>query len=215
MACVSAHVLDRPFAAAASPDEAGRSKAERRREDAILVERSLRGDDDAFRLLVERYQKQVYWIAYDVLLDAEEARDVAQETFLRVHGALGSFDVRRDFLNWLYRIARNLSIDVHRRRRRRATPIEDLTEVPAPPSDAAQAGADLRQRVAAVLGDLPVDYRLTLTLREFHGLTPREIAQVTDCSYPTARWRLHRARGLFRKGWEERYGAPPAGEIPQ
>ena len=64
-----------------------------------------------------------------------------------------------------------------------------------------------------MLSELPTEYRLALTLREFHGLTPREISKVTDCSYPTARWRLHRARALFRKAWEDRYGErPPHGD---
>ena len=77
----------------------------------------------------------------------------------------------------------------------------------------ADVGAqDLRERVALVLGELPVEYRLALTLREFHGLSPREIAALTDCTYPTARWRLHRARALFRKQWEKRYGVVPPAE---
>jgi RNA polymerase sigma-70 factor (ECF subfamily) len=88
-------------------------------------------------------------------------------------------------------------------------PVEDLSELgdeeAAPPS--AIADGDLRERVARVLADLPVEYRLALTLREYHGLSPRDIAAMTDCTYPTARWRLHRARALFRKAWEERYGA--------
>jgi RNA polymerase sigma-70 factor (ECF subfamily) len=143
-----------------------------------------------------------------VLLDAEEARDVAQETFLRVHGALAGFDPQRDFLNWLYRIARNLAIDAHRRRRRRAVPMEDLTAVPERPHATGVAPEGVREKVHAVLADLPLEYRLALSLRELHGLTPLEIAQVTDCTYPTARWRLHRARLLFRRRWEERFGGP-------
>jgi RNA polymerase sigma-70 factor (ECF subfamily) len=189
----------------------------RRTFDAALVARALKGDDQAFGALVERYQRQVYWVAHDVLLDAEEARDVAQETFLRVHGALERFDVSRDFVNWLYRIARNLAIDAHRRRKRRPTPVEDLGEVEQPTRAGALGGAEaaseaheLRLRVNQVLADLPLEYRLALTLRELHGLTPLEIARVTDCTYPTSRWRLHRARGLFKKRWQERYGAAPA-----
>lgn len=193
------------------------AKALRREEDAVLVARALKGDGDAFGRIVDRYQRQVTWIAYDVLLDAEEARDVAQETFLRAHGALASFDPSRDLLNWLYRIARNLAIDAHRRRKRRASPVEDLGDLAAPAAsapgaraEAASDGAHLRAQVDAVLTDLPTEYRLALTLREMHGLTPLEIARVTDCSYPTARWRLHRARALFRKAWASRFGAPPA-----
>ncbi len=191
-----------------------RERSRRRSEDARLAVRARGGDEDAFCELVEKYQKKVYWIAYDVLLDAEEARDVAQETFIRVHGALGKFDPTRDFLNWLYRIARNLAIDAFRRRRRRALPVEDLTAIPETPDEAPTDTADMRERVAVVLAELPVDYRLSLTLREFHGLSPREIASLTDCTYPTARWRLHRARALFRKHWERRFGTQTTEETP-
>lgn len=209
MAQAAPLTLARPLSAAAESAGASHDRVERRRQDATLVARSLRGDDEAFRTLVERYQQQVYWIAHDVLLDADEARDVAQETFLRVHGALATFDASRDFVNWVYRIARNLAIDAHRRRRRRATSVEDLTAVPQP--EAAEPASDeLRTRVNAVLSDLPVEYRLALSLRELHGLTPLEIARVTDCSYPTARWRLHRARALFKKAWTARYGGSEA-----
>lgn len=192
------------------------ARARRRAEDLLLVDGILRGEEDAFRRLVERYQQPLYWVAYDVLHDTEEARDAVQEAFIRVHGAIGRFDRRRDLMNWLYRIARNLAIDAYRRRRRRALNVEDVeraasraeaSEAAAQPgADAGIACADLSSQVSLVLQDLPVDYRMALTLREFHGLTPREIAKVTDCSYPTARWRLHRARSLFKKAWEERFG---------
>ena len=194
-------------AAADRDRDRDRERSRRRAEDSRLAVRARGGDEDAFRTLVEKYQKKVYWIAYDVLLDAEEARDVAQETFIRVHGALGNFDPTRDFLNWIYRIARNLAIDAFRRRRRRALPVEDLTGIPEGNDGELTPQGDQRERVALVLADLPVEYRLALTLREFHGLAPREIAALTDCTYPTARWRLHRARALFRKQWERRYGS--------
>lgn len=196
----------------------GAARRRRRAEDLLLVDGVLRGDDDAFRHLVEKYQRPLYWVAYDVLLDGEEARDVVQEAFIRVHGAIDRFDRGRDFMNWAFRIARNLAIDAYRRRRRRAVPVEDLGHAPEDDDRAAEhtphqgKDVELPAQVALVLADLPVDYRLALTLREFHGLAPREIAAVTDCSYPTARWRLHRARALFKKAWEDRYGAAPAME---
>lgn len=213
----AANGLTRPWQAAASlQGAAGGERARRRAEDAGLALRACDGDEDAFRQLVEKYQRKVYWIAYDILLDAEEARDVAQETFIRVHGALDHFDPARDFLNWIYRIARNLAIDTFRRRRRRAVPVEDLTAVPDTPQThtSGRASEELRERVALVLAGLPLEYRLALTLREFHGLSPREIASLTDCTYPTARWRLHRARTLFRNLWEKRFGTPVLEETP-
>ena len=202
-----------PGAADRADDREG-ERSRRRAADARLALRARGGDDEAFRELVEKYQKKVYWIAYDVLLDGEEARDVAQETFVRVHGALASFDPERDFLNWLYRIARNLAIDAFRRRRRRALPVEDLTALPEEFEANSAGPGEMRERVAGVLAELPVEYRLALTLREFHGLSPREIASLTDCTYPTARWRLHRARALFRKEWERRYGTHGNEETP-
>jgi RNA polymerase sigma-70 factor (ECF subfamily) len=177
-----------------------------RAEDMALVAAALGGGEDAFRRLVEKHQKAVYWVAYDVLLDADEAKDVAQETFLRVHGALASFDPGRSFVNWLYRIAKNIAIDALRRRRRRGPPVDDLTALPARERPDPGQQAEVRERVAAVLAELPLEYRLALTLKEFHGLTPRQIAEVTDCGYATARWRLHRARSLFRKAWLARFG---------
>ncbi|MDA1195925.1 MAG: sigma-70 family RNA polymerase sigma factor [Planctomycetota bacterium] len=211
-----------PVAWSRRPDRAAVRR--RRAEDVDLVEAILGGDDEAFRTLVERYQRPLFWLARDILLDDHEARDVVQETFLRVHGALDRFDRTRDLMNWMFRIARNLAIDHYRRRRRRAIPVETiggsadterrpdggpLTAEPTVPGE-----DDLAARVAATLAVLPIEYRLCLTLREYHGLTPREIARVTDCSYPTARWRLHRARALFRAAWEARFGAEtsPQGE---
>ncbi len=208
-----------PAASKAATDARARGRAARKArrakrqvEDVRLVRAILAGDQEAFRSLVERYQKPIYWIAHDILLDRDEARDVAQEAFIRVHTALERYDQKRDFVNWFYRIARNLAIDALRRRRRRANPTEDLTRIPLDAPQETRPDVDLPDRVAEVLEELPVEYRLALTLREFHGMTPREIARVTDCSYPTARWRLHRARNLFRNAWEKRYGTAAAGE---
>lgn len=179
-------------------------RAQRHAEDVALVRRIMGGDEDAFRALVERYQKRLYWLAYDILLDGEEARDAVQEAFIRVHAALDRYDPQRDFQNWIYRIARNLAIDALRRRRRRATLVGEIEPLLAP-QEGQEPGASVnetRERVDRALAQLPMEYRLALTLREFHGLSPREVARVTDCTYPTARWRLHRARLLFKAAWE-------------
>ena len=71
-------------------------RARRRAEDLLLVDGILRGEEDAFRRLVDKYQRPLYWVAYDVLHDADEARDAVQEAFIRVHGAIGRFDRRRE-----------------------------------------------------------------------------------------------------------------------
>ena len=209
-----------PHAAAATGKRAARLARRRKEqaEDLVSVRRILGGDPEAFRHLVERYQKPLFWIARDILLDRDEALDVVQECFVRVHAALHRFDQSRSFKNWIFRIARNLAIDMYRRRRRRPGSVEDPAYYHDASPDRDRTGAqgsaasaatldELKARVNTVMESLPVEYRLALTLRDFHGLTPREIARVADCSYATARWRLHRARGLFRAAWQERFGS--------
>ncbi len=204
--------------------------AKRREEqarDVVIVRAILGGDPEAFRQLVDRYQQPLFWIARDILLDRDEALDVVQECFVRVHAALTRFDQSRSFKNWIFRIARNLAIDMYRRRRRRPGSVEDpaVYQDVAPEAERSQLGGpsdgrasltEIKQRVRDVMNALPLEYRLALTLRDFHGLTPREVARVTDCSYATARWRLHRARALFRASWQDRFGhaiPAPAGGV--
>ena len=99
-------------ASAATSASRKAARAARQAEDLLLVQAIKRGDDDAFRRLVERYQTRLFWLAHDILMDRDEALDVTQEAFLRVYRALDRYDTDRDFVNWIYRIARNLAIDL-------------------------------------------------------------------------------------------------------
>ena len=85
-------------------------------DDHSLVQRARSGDERAFRLLVERYQKKVYAVALGMVKDREEAMDVVQEAFVKVHRSLDSFKADATFYTWLYRITVNVCIDVIRRR---------------------------------------------------------------------------------------------------
>src|SRR5215468_7878588 len=87
--------------------------------DADLVRRTLAGKTEAYNGLVQRYQRQVYNLAYRMLGNAEDAGDLVQETFLRAYGALSSFRQDAVFLTWLYKIASNLCIDHMRSRKSR------------------------------------------------------------------------------------------------
>src|SRR5688572_12985118 len=80
-------------------------------DDKELVRAAQTGDMRAFETLVTRYQKKVYWIAYNFVGDAEDATDLAQEAFIRVYRSLNRFDQKYNFYTWLYRIVVNLAID--------------------------------------------------------------------------------------------------------
>ena len=95
-------------------------------DDAGLVRRSMAGDQDAFAALVARYQKRAFWIAFHVLGRVEDARDVAQEAFVRLFRSLDRFDFARSFYTWFYRIVMNLAID--HLRKHKSSPATSLEE---------------------------------------------------------------------------------------
>jgi len=173
--------------------------------DRELVERVLSGEADAYGGLVARYQQRLFWVAFKLLGNREDARDVTQETLLRAYHRLARFDRSRRFYTWVYRILVNLSIDVLRKRGRTRT-VSLLSDVVSS-SDAPDArllSDELRGRVWDALDGLPPHYRSLLLLRDVEGLSGKDIADRTGVGHATVRWRIHRARKLFRTEWESR-----------
>jgi RNA polymerase sigma-70 factor (ECF subfamily) len=176
--------------------------------DSDLVQRTLAGDQGAFESLVRRYEERAWWAAYHLLGDAEEARDVAQEAFLRAYKALARFDFGMSFYTWLYRIVVNLSIDTMRKRSRlRPVSLEDIPGGLATPSASDPPGQRIENeetaaRVREVLAKLPEKYRTVMTLRELDGLSCKEIASIVRSTHATVRWRLHIARRMFKEHWD-------------
>lgn len=175
--------------------------------DAELVRRTLAGQQDPFAALVARYQKRAFWIAWHVVGRVEDARDVAQEAFVRLYRSLGKYDFARSFYTWFYRIVMNLAIDSLRKlKSARTDSLEDL--LPALPDGREVAGDVPLQRgeenglVWAVLDKLDAKFRAVLVLRDIHGLSCREIAPILKVTHATARWRLHRGRQMFKDHWE-------------
>jgi RNA polymerase sigma-70 factor (ECF subfamily) len=189
--------------------------------DAELVRRTLAGQHDPFAALVARYQKRAFWIAFHVVGRVEDARDVAQEAFVRLFRSLAKYDFSRSFYTWFYRIVMNLAIDYLRKiRSARAGNLDDV--LGGLPDDREAIGsAPMEQQeqhglVWAILEKLDAKFRSVLVLRDIHGMSCREIAPILRITHATARWRLHRGRQVFRDHWERCHGrvegARPAGE---
>jgi RNA polymerase sigma-70 factor (ECF subfamily) len=168
------------------------------------VERSARGDREAFGLLVRRHQDRVFNVAYQILRNREDALDVAQDAFVKAFASLSDFKGEASFTTWVHRITVNLAIDTLRRRRRLdPAPFDDQRAV-AEDAESGLAGPDdpslaveVRQ-VRALLDQgiraLPPAQRAVLVLREVEGLTYEEIAGVVGCSLGTVMSRLFYAR---------------------
>ncbi len=182
--------------------------------DAELIQRTLAGERDAFERVVQRYQERAFWAASNLLGDAEEARDVSQEAFLRAYRALARFDFGMSFYTWLYRIVVNLCIDQLRRRSRfRPVALDDVA--PGLPGDAEEdrpskrmEESDVARQVRVVLDKLPEKYRTVMVLRDLESLSCKEIAKIVRSTHSTVRWRLHMARKMFRGHWERMERTP-------
>ena len=179
-------------------------EAQEKTAETELLRRAQAGDPEAFGHIVTKHWKRAYWTAYDVLYDYDRAQDVAQEAFVKVHRAIQSYDLGRDFASWLYRIVLNVAIDHKRKRDRdRSVPTDKIGEM----VDARRAVVEDTEQAATIeqvettLQQLPEKYRIPLTLKDIDGLSVDEVAQLLDVSYSTVRWRLHKARRLFREKW--------------
>ena len=173
--------------------------------DAELVEQVLAGDAEAFGGLVARYHRRAFWIAFHVVGRVEDARDVAQEAFIRVYRSLKRFDFSRNFYTWFYRIVMNLAIDALRKRRSaRAAALDGLAD--RLPADQDTVGPveqkETRGLVWNVLKQMNSKFKSVLVLRDIHGMNCREIAPILQVTHATVRWRLHRGRQIFREHWD-------------
>ncbi len=174
------------------------------RSEQALVEEARRGDMDAFALLVERRTVGLVAFLRRMLGDAEDARDVAQLTFVRVWQNLDKYDRAWAFSTWLYRIAGNLAIDALRSRGSRArTETESFRLLrggrPAEEGTASNlAREEVRRVFEACSGVLSEKQKLVFVLREFEEKENVEIASILSCRESTVRNHLFQARRLLR-----------------
>lgn len=185
-------------------------------DDREAVARARRGDHEAFRVLVERYQSRAYGLALRILGDPDRARDALQEAFLKAYSALDRFEGRSGFYTWLYRLVFNQCIDMKRRDKsaghlewddevaREVSPDAGASaEGPAGP-DRGLARSELREALAEAIESLPPDARRTLVMREIDGLSYAEIAAALEIPKGTVMSRLHYARKRVQEALIER-----------
>jgi RNA polymerase sigma-70 factor, ECF subfamily len=164
--------------------------------DAELVQRSRKGDREAFGVLVERHRRTIYLLALQKGLRAEEAEDVAQEVFLKAYRNLSALQEPDAFARWLYGITAHAVADVGRVRARRHEEgsLQATPEPLAPPDARADPlFSEERRQVFRALGELNEEQRLVILLRYVEGLTPKQIAERLGEPRGTVRSRLHHA----------------------
>jgi RNA polymerase sigma-70 factor (ECF subfamily) len=187
------------------------------REDARLVKGCREGDARAYELLVRKYQDPVFSIAYRMVGDREDARDLAQETFVRALEGIDTFNIRMPFRAWLFRICTNAVIDHLRKYGKvRDIPVEMAVAAGAGPFDGGECAVVIEMpgsdteipenisvanetavTVREALMDLPEHYRAVVVLHHMEGMSYSEISRVMEVPRNTAKTWGHRARALL------------------
>jgi len=181
--------------------------------DEELVALAMTGDADSFNQLTLRWERPIFALAFRVIGREEDARDVCQETFLRAFRGIKGFKGQAKFSSWLYRIALNLCRDWIRRERRSAvlTPLTgDTGTAPAhdggsPVENAEDRSVrrDLGRVITEAMSALSEEQRTTIVLKEYHGLTFQEIADLQACPLSTVKTRLYQGLSVLRRQLED------------
>ena len=190
-------------------------------EDAQVVRQVLRGKQEAFSLLVERYQKPIFNFIYRFYGNYELAQELTQETFLRCYQFLKSYDPERKFSTWLYTVAKNLCIDeLKKQRSAHEVPLDDV--LPAIDARDVEGAVDRNAQVQCIrreedfklleaLQELPAAARTVLLLHYFQGLSYQEIGETLGLPVSTVKIRIFRAKKILLEKWHELGGE---GEMP-
>ncbi len=185
-------------------------------DDRTLVARAQNGDEAAFAELVRKYSGRAYQIAYGVLGNRQDAEEIAEDTFIKIHRALPDFRGDAAFTTWMYRIAMNLARNKYQWNKARAAgrhvsidaPLEgseedddrrlDLPDTDLPPDQKA-AYNELDKDLNAQLEQLPEVYREPLVMHNIQDLSYEEIADLLKCKLGTVKSRIARARDELKK----------------
>jgi len=174
--------------------------------DSQMIRAVLDGDPEAYRVLVERYERRIYYVVYGMVRNTEDARDLAQESFVKAFQNLHRFRLDSKFYTWICRIAMNLSIDHLRKMKHRGHAEFDemrggsvggqVVRLHSQTTDPAEATSrkQLLKTIMDAVGTLPDDQRQVLILRELEEMPYREIAEILDIPEGTVMSRLYYAR---------------------
>lgn len=199
--------VNEPATGSSKPAEEPKASRE---DDRLLVERVQGGDEEAFRELFDRYHRRAYAVAFGVVKNKQDALDIVQDAFVKVHKHIESFQGSSSFYTWLYRIVMNLAID-HVRRNKKGRDLDYDDHVGRDEEQVAGDGSllprildghpgknamrkELAQAIRGALDELPEYHRAVILLREVEGLSYEEMAQILKVPKGTIMSRLFHAR---------------------
>lgn len=180
--------------------------------DEKLVQLVLDGDREAFSVLISRYERQIYGLAYRLTNNKHEAQDLGQEAFIKIYQSLAKYDPERPFFSWMYKVASNQCYSLLRKKRDAETPLESVIEF-MPDDNLEETSPELfvlkkenQDNVRSALASLPEKYRLALILRFMEDMSYQDIADTMDISLSAVESRIHRGKKLLLKSFQQERG---------
>ena len=171
-----------------------------------LIERASGGDPAAFNRLMEIHEKRMYAVALRMCSNREDAQDCLQEAMLRIYRSIGGFKGQSSFGTWVYRITMNTCLDeLRRKKNKQNTSLDNMLDQgwsPADDSSSPEKHAiqnELRKNIADSIRDLPEDMRSAIIMRDIHGYSYDEIADVLNVNVGTIKSRISRGREKLRE----------------
>lgn len=176
----------------------------------LLIKKCRSGDVEAFEQLISSYERRAYNIALRVMGNEEDAKDMAQEAFIRIYRAIKDFKEQSAFSTWLYRIVTNVCLDEIRKRKKQKlvslegnleSTIGDVQVETGTSSGQPEAAYELEEQKRVIMKaiyELSEEYKTAVILRDIQGFSYEEIAAILDCSSGTVKSRISRGRNLLR-----------------
>ncbi|MEN6313525.1 MAG: sigma-70 family RNA polymerase sigma factor [Clostridiaceae bacterium] len=169
--------------------------------DYELIQKCLSGRQEYFEELVTRYKKLIFSVVYNMINDKEEVSDISQEVFIRIYKALDRYNPEYKFSTWAVRIATNLCLDIHRKKKVDSMPIEEIEDLSngIDTPEASYLQKERSERIRKAIQALPEKYRIPIILFHQNGLSYEEMMKVTGESMTIIKNRLYRARLMLRE----------------
>lgn len=169
--------------------------------DYELIQKCLSGRQEYFEELVTRYKKLIFSVVYNMISDKEEVSDISQEVFIRIYRALERYNPEYKFSTWAVRIATNLCLDIHRKKKVDSMPIEEIEDfsngIDTP--EASYLQKERTERIHKAIQALPEKYRTPVILFHQNGLSYEEMTKVLGEPMTIIKNRLYRARMMLRE----------------
>jgi RNA polymerase sigma-70 factor, ECF subfamily len=164
-------------------------------EETEWIEAAQKGDRGAFAKLVDKYWDRLFRWLVNLTRNRERAEDIAQETFLKALGAIGSFRAGSNFRAWLFRIGHNNFVNLKRSEKRTKYSLpEDAAAKDSNNAENGVANREALEAISAALAEMSNDFRMAILLHVQEGMAYKEVARILNTTEETARWRVYKAR---------------------